>query len=289
MNKNPSTPHVDWRSATLWGFFGVHTAAVAMPALGITITLEHWLVAAVLFVVRSFFVAIGYHRYFSHKSFRFARRFKWLGELILAIGTTSTAQTGPIWWARSHRDHHRFSDKPEDHHSPINFPYARSRRRWVNLLKGFWWSHVGWVISTQKPIYSVAGDLESNKTLVWLDKHHLVVPVGVGALCTLAWGWSGLAAFFISTVVLWHSTFTVNSVAHLVGSQRYDTGDQSRNCWPLSFVVVGEQWHNNHHHNQGAARQGQRWYEIDLAYYVIWTLYKLRIIEWVNNGQSLAS
>lgn len=285
----PARPKIAWRQSVLWGFFGVHAAALLTPFLVYTGRLEmewrHWLVAITLFYLRAFFVAAGYHRYFSHRSFDFHPRLKWLGELILAVGTTSTAQRGPIWWAEKHRDHHKFSDQEGDHHSPIFFPYAKSKSRWVNLVKGCWWSHVGWILCQDQPSRSRATDLRKSDTLMWFEKNHLFTPIALGVSCLAIWGPEGLFAFFVSTMALWHATFTVNSVAHLVGSQRYATGDQSRNCWPLTFVVLGEQWHNNHHQNQGRERQGERWYEVDPTHIVLWTLWRVGIISRLNSGR----
>jgi len=203
---------------------------------------------------RMFGITGGYHRYFAHRAYKTSRVFQfalaWLG--------CSAMQKGPLWWASHHRVHHRFSDTPNDPHSP----YETS----------FWWSHVGWILSdehVEAPLKSIP-DWAKFPELRWLDRNHWVPGVTLGALCFLLNGWSGLVwGFLVSTILLYHGTFTINSLSHLFGKRRYATSDDSRNNWFLALITLGEGWHNNHHHYQSSVNQGFFWYEIDISYSII--------------------
>jgi stearoyl-CoA desaturase (delta-9 desaturase) len=184
-------------------------------------------------------------------------------QFILGFVAQSSLQAGLIWWAARHRDHHRYSDTERDVHSPRQY--------------GFWFSHVGWVFNdnSRDTDLGKVPDLTRYPELVWLDRQRflpgLVLAVAVWAL----FGWSGLfTGFFISTVLVYHSTFTINSLAHVFGKQRYLTGDDSRNNLWLALLTMGEGWHNNHHYFMASARQGFHWWEVDLTYYV------LKVLSW---------
>jgi len=211
-------------------------------------------IAAGLYALRMFAVTAGYHRYFSHRTFKTGRAF----QFILAFVAQTSAQRGVLWWAAKHRHHHRHSDTGDDVHSPVR--------------AGFWHAHLGWFFTKRHTRTDLAAvrDLAKYPELRWLDRHPYLPAVFAGFVVWLLAGWSGLVVgFFWSTVVLWHATFAINSLAHLTGRRRYVTGDQSRNNWWLALLTFGEGWHNNHHHYQSAARQGFRWYEIDVSFYVL--------------------
>jgi stearoyl-CoA desaturase (Delta-9 desaturase) len=216
---------------------------------------------AALYVLRMFAVVAGYHRYFSHRAFATSRAF----QFVLAVVAQSSAQKSVLWWAAKHRHHHLHSDTEEDVHSP---------RR-----KGFIYSHLGWIFDRkhdQADLTKVA-DLTRWPELVWLKKFELLPAVVLGVLCLLVAGWSGLVVGFLwSTVLVYHGTFCINSLAHVSGSKRYVTGDDSRNNWLLAIVTLGEGWHNNHHAFQSSVRQGFKWWEVDLAYYV------LKAMSWIG-------
>jgi stearoyl-CoA desaturase (delta-9 desaturase) len=206
---------------------------------------------AVLYAVRMFFITAGYHRYFSHRSYKLGRAM----QLVMAVGGTTAAQKGPLWWAANHRAHHRYADTDRDPHSPI---------------RGLWWSHVGWILSYKHKgtDLDVVRDLARYPEIRFVDRHNWIGPWSLGVLSFLIGGWSGLVVgFFGSTVVLWHMTFLVNSAAHLVGRRRYDTNDTSQNSWLVALLTNGEGWHNNHHRFPASARQGFYWWELDLSYY----------------------
>lgn len=234
-------------------FFLVHLAAVAgVAALGWS--WKGFLLAIVMYYVRMFGVTAGYHRYFAHRAFRTSRAM----QLLLAILAVSSAQKGILWWVAHHRTHHKRSDLPGDAHSA--------------KLDGFLWSHVGWIVS-----YKNEGtDLDKVKDLAvypeirWLERHFLVPPVALGVVLALAGGWWAVVwGMLVSTVMLWHGTYTINSLTHLFGRRRYATTDNSRNNFILALVTMGEGWHNNHHYYQRSANQGFFWWEIDLTYYVL--------------------
>ncbi len=233
-------------------FIAIHLACFAAIWTGVHAT--DLILAAGLYTLRMFAVTAGYHRYFAHRSFKTSRVF----AFVLAVLAQTSAQRGILWWAANHRHHHRFSDTDADVHSP--------------LRRGFWYSHLGWFFCERYLHTELAAvpDLAKYPELVWLDRHPYLPAVVTGVAVWLAAGWSGLVVgFFWSTVVLWHATFSINSLAHVIGGQRYVTGDHSRNSLWLALVTFGEGWHNNHHHYQSAARQGFRWYEIDVSYYLL--------------------
>ncbi len=224
-------------------------------------------VASVLYFIRMFAITGLYHRYFSHKSFKTSRFTQFL---FAALGNTSV-QRGALWWASVHRHHHQHSDQEEDVHSPG--------------LQGFWWAHIGWMTSSKNfpTNYQSIRDLAKFPELVFLNRFDLIVPAifgaalyGIGA--ALAHFAPGLGTsggqifvwgFFVSTVFLLHGTLFINSLAHVFGNQRFQTGDDSRNSLLLALITLGEGWHNNHHRYMSATRQGIYWWEIDITYYIL--------------------
>jgi stearoyl-CoA desaturase (delta-9 desaturase) len=232
-------------------------------------TLFDWMVCIFLYFFRMFWVTGGYHRYFSHKSYKTSRWF----QFVIAFMAQTSAQKGALWWASHHRHHHRHSDTPEDPHSM--------------KLYGFWYSHVGWIVGPdyKETDYKTIGDYSKYPELVWLNKYYLVPPL-VLALLVMALGavvnggdittmftvagFSTLfVGFFLSTVILYHGTFSINSIMHKFGKQRYESGDESKNSLWLALLTMGEGWHNNHHYYEVASRQGFFWWEIDITYYIL--------------------
>jgi stearoyl-CoA desaturase (Delta-9 desaturase) len=253
-----TTAGIAWLSAI--PFFLVHL--VPFLAFFVTITWQDWVLCAVLYVGRMFLITAGYHRYFSHRSYKMGR----VPQFLVALGATTAAQKGPLWWAGHHRIHHRFTDTDRDIHSPRD---------------GFWWSHVGWILSNQykETDESAIRDFAAYPELRLLDKFHWVTPWVLGLVCLLIGGWGGLIiGFFLSTVLLWHGTFIVNSLAHVFGRRRFATPDTSRNSLFIALVTGGEGWHNNHHYLPASARQGLMWWEIDTTWYVLRALAAVHII-----------
>jgi len=245
-------------------FWGVHVAAI----VGIILCGWSWsgLVLAVLtYFVRMVVVTAAYHRYFAHRAFKTSRAF----QFVLALLAQSAAQRGVLWWASHHRWHHKHSDLPEDVHS--------ARR------EGFWYSHVGWILDPEwdETNPAMIGDLAKFKELRILNHGLLHMLPSVALALAFLWlgGAYGLVwGYFVSTVLLWHGSFSINSLAHLFGSRRYATTDDSRNNFALALLTTGEGWHNNHHHYQSSANQGFRWWEIDVTYYVLRLLSLLGLV-----------
>jgi len=240
-------------------FFLIHVLVLGAPFF-IEVSPEAVVTCVALYLVRMWAVTAGYHRYFSHRTFKTSRAF----QFFLAFLAQTSAQKGALWWAAHHRWHHKYSDMPEDIHSPIQ--------------RGFLYSHVGWLFDgTEETDYTKIKDLAKYPELVWLNKYWLVPPVALGALVFFTLGWSGLViGFFLSTVALWNGTFLVNSLAHVWGRRVFETPDHSRNSALISLVTLGEGWHNNHHHYQSCVRQGLLWWEFDPTYYV------LKAMSWVG-------
>ncbi len=231
-------------------------------------------VAVLAYWVRMFAVTAFYHRYFSHRTFRTSR----LVQFLFAVLGSAAAQRGPLWWAGHHRHHHRHSDTDGDLHSPREH--------------GFWWSHMLWITTRSNfptRLYNVS-DLARFPELRVLDRFDVIIPLllalamyalgdywgarfpesGTSGGQMLVWGFS------VSTVVLFHATCTINSLAHLFGSRRFATRDNSRNNLWLAFITMGEGWHNNHHRYPGSTRQGFYWWEPDPTYYL------LKLLSWIG-------
>ncbi len=221
-NAAPLSERIDWVKSI--PFFAVH--AVALWTVAFTPFRWSLLGLAVAgYYVRMFGITAGYHRYFSHRSYKTGRAF---GFLLGALGASAT-QKGPLWWAAHHRHHHRFSDTPDDVHSPVQ--------------RGFWWSHVGWILSERfdatRP--DRVKDLVRFPELRWLDRWGVAVPVAFAGVLALARGLPAvLWGFFVPVVVVWHVTFCINSLAHVLGSRRYPTADDSRNNPILAVLTFGE-------------------------------------------------
>ncbi len=244
-------------------FLLVHLACIA--AIWTGVSAKALLLCVTLYVVRMFGVTAGYHRYFSHRSFKTSR----VGQFLLAFLAQSSAQRGILWWAATHRHHHKHSDTPDDVHSPRH--------------RGFLYSHVSWVFDKKRDEeqgdYATIPDLTQHAELRWLDRHPYLPAAVLAVACFVAMGWQGLVVgFFWSTVLLYHGTFFINSLAHVHGNQRYVTGDDSRNNWWLAVITLGEGWHNNHHAYQRSTRQGFRWYEFDPTFYVLKALSWVRVV-----------
>ncbi|MFK4384601.1 fatty acid desaturase [Bradyrhizobium daqingense] len=229
-------------------------SGVSWPAVAMCIVL-YWL--------RMFAITAGYHRYFSHRAYSTSRTF----QFALAFLAQSSSQKSVLWWAAKHRHHHLYSDTEKDVHSPSQ--------------KGFVYSHVSWIFDRQHDATDLTkiSDFASYPELMWLHKFELLPAIVTAGLCFLIAGWSGLVVgFFWSTVLLYHATFCINSLAHVHGQKRYVTGDNSRNNWLLALFTMGEGWHNNHHAYQSSAKQGFRWWEIDVTYYILVALSWLGIV-----------
>lgn len=262
---------IDWLRAL--PFAGMHLACLAVLWVGVSPT-ALW-VAFALYVVRMFAITGFYHRYFSHRAYKAPR----VVQFVFGVIGASAVQRGPLWWAAHHRHHHRHADLDVDLHAPKH---------------GFWRSHMLWFLTPRgfRTDLSRVPDLAKFPELRWLDRFDTLIPVllavslyamgallerqapqlGTSGLQLLVWG------FFVSTVILFHASVTINSLAHRFGRRRFDTRDDSRNNWWLALLTFGEGWHNNHHFFPGSARQGLRWWEVDFTYYGLKLLAMLRVV-----------
>ncbi|MFZ4573750.1 MAG: acyl-CoA desaturase [Phycisphaerales bacterium] len=263
---------VDW--PRVLPFIGIHVACATVVWVGWSWTAVA--VALAAYLVRMFAITGFYHRYFSHRTFKTSRA----AQFVFALLGNAAAQRGPLWWAAHHREHHRHSDTELDVHSPHQH--------------GVLWSHMGWFTAKGAFLTNVKAvpDLAKYPELRFIDRFDTLVPIAY-ALCMYLLGealatWApGLGTtgpqmlvwgFVISTVVLYHATYTINSFSHLIGTRRFATGDSSRNNFLLAIITLGEGWHNNHHYFPGAVRQGFYWWEIDVTYYTLWMLQKLGLV-----------
>ena len=255
-------------------FLAIHLGCAGILWVGVSPTAIA--VAAGLYVVRMFAITAFYHRYFSHKAFQTGRG----AQLLFALLGATAAQRGPLWWASHHRHHHVHADEVEDSHSA--------------LRHGMWRSHIGWFMAPRNfgTRSELVKSLARYPELAFLDRFDALVPIllcaalyAAGACAEshapalhtsgrqlLVWG------FCVSTVALYHATFSINSLAHRFGWRRYATRDSSRNNAWLALLTFGEGWHNNHHHYPAAARQGFYWWEIDVTYYGIKMLEGLGVV-----------
>jgi stearoyl-CoA desaturase (Delta-9 desaturase) len=259
---------IDWKRVV--PFVLMHVAVLGVFWVGFS-WIALW-VAVALYLVRMFAITGFYHRYFAHKNFSTGR----IVQFIFAFIAASAAQRGPLWWASHHRHHHAHADQAQDPHSPRQ--------------SGFLWSHTLWFLSDKNfaTRSEKIKDFARFKELRWLDRFDMLAPAILALLLYIVGellrlylpqlGTSGgqllIWGFFISTVVLYHATYTINSLAHRFGSRRFETKDDSRNNFFLALITLGEGWHNNHHYYCGTVRQGFRWYEIDFTFYL------LKIMSW---------
>lgn len=272
IKNNQFQKRIDWLRTT--PFIALHLAVLFVFIVG-------WspiavITAVILYAIRMFAITGFYHRYFAHKAFKTSRTFQFIFALIGA----SSVQRGPLWWAAHHRLHHVNSDKAIDEHSPRQ--------------QGFFWSHMGWFLSRHNFATRLdrISDFARYPELRFIDRFDIFMPVLLAVMLyvvgeTIAYaypesgtnGWQMVVwGFVISTIVLYHITFTINSLAHTVGRRRFETKDDSRNNWLLALLTFGEGWHNNHHYYPGSARQGFTWWEIDISYYLLRLLQALGLI-----------
>jgi stearoyl-CoA desaturase (Delta-9 desaturase) len=240
-------------------FLLVHLACLG--AIWTGVTLDALVLCGALYALRIFAIGAGYHRYFAHRAYKTSR----IAQFLLAMLAQSSAQRGILWWAAKHRRHHRHADTVLDVHSPRQH--------------GFLYAHLGWIFTPRHHVtdHGDIPDFARFPELVWLDRHPYLPAALLGLLTWLTAGWPGLVVGFCwSTVLLWHATFAINSIAHVAGRRRYVTGDDSRNNWFLAILTMGEGWHNNHHAYQASVRQGFRWWEYDPTFYV------LKLLSWLG-------
>ena len=262
------------KSSIQFGFFHL----IPLLAIYTGATAFDWWLCLGLYYFRMFWITGGYHRYFSHKTYKTSRVF----QFIIAFFAETSVQKGVLWWGAHHRHHHRTSDTPSDPH--------------LMKIYGFWYSHIGWIAGPEYKTtnFNSIQDYGKFPEIRWIDKHYIYpviamalavftvggfansesVSQGMTVLGGGAWSLQGglsalLIGFILSTAILFHGTFSINSIMHKIGNKRYKSGDESRNSLILALVTLGEGWHNNHHYYMSSTRQGFYWWEIDITYYII--------------------
>jgi stearoyl-CoA desaturase (Delta-9 desaturase) len=234
-------------------------------------------IAAVFYVVSGLGITVGYHRYFTHGSFKAKRPLR----IALALAGSLAMQGSVIDWVADHRRHHAFSDKEGDPHSPWLFGTGP-----VALARGFWHSHMGWLFDRdQTNEERFTPDLLADRDIARVDRLFIVwsvatlaLPALLGGLLSWSW-WGALTAFFWAGLVrvglLHHVTWSINSICHMMGDQPFAARDHSRNVWPLAVLSFGESWHNLHHADPTCARHGVQRGQVDISARVIWAFEKL--------------
>jgi len=252
----------DYQWAATTPVVAVHIMAIlglVWAAMG-WVPWEAWAACFVLYWIRMWGVTGGYHRYFAHRTYKTSRAFQFVIAIIAQLG----AQRGVLWWAAHHRDHHKYSDQERDVHSPTQH--------------GLMHAHIGWIYDHNGDTdYERIKDMAKYPELVFLNKLWFIPVVSLGIASFLWLGWAGLfVTFAVNTVLIWHGTFTINSLSHVWGKPRYKTNEDSKNHWFLAIITMGEGWHNNHHHFMNSCRQGFFWWEVDATYYI------LKAMSWVG-------
>jgi len=275
MSEFKSTPTLDQDKLDYFiclQFLFMHVACLLVLWTGVSVVAV--VICLALYVVRMFAITAGFHRLLAHRTYKTSRLFQFL----MAFTGTASYQKGPLWWSAHHRRHHLVADTSQDFHSP--------------LTRRFWRAHFGWFLSrdSQKTEWKLIGNLSKYPELRFLDRFYSLPPIILAVSAFLLgaalarWvpqlgtsSWQMLVwAFFISTVVLYHGTFTVNSLAHIFGKRRFATDDNSRNNLFVALITLGEGWHNNHHYYSSSERQGFYWWEIDISHYT------LRALSWLG-------
>jgi len=233
--------------------------------------------AVVFYAISGLGISMGYHRYFTHGSFKAVRPFK----IALAVAGTLAIEGPVLTWVADHRRHHKYSDKEGDPHSPWRFGTD-----WKALIKGLIFAHIGWMFDANRtsqekfcPDWLADRDIvRVSRSFSWLTAASLLVPALIGGLW--AWSWVGaVTAFFWASLVrvafLHHVTWSINSICHTFGKEEFEVRDKSRNVNWLAILSFGESWHNLHHADPTCARHGVLKGQIDIAARLIWVAEKL--------------
>ncbi|MBD2465263.1 fatty acid desaturase [Oscillatoria sp. FACHB-1407] len=257
VHKSSQSLVLNWTSVTF--FAAVHVLALSSPyffswsALGTAIFL-HWLFGSIG-------ICLGYHRLLTHRSFHVPKGLEYAIALIGALAL----QGGPIFWVAGHRRHHTYTEDVDKD------PYSAKR--------GFWWSHMGWLLYKRPEFFEYesnrkfAPDLAKSAFYRWLDRYYLLLQIPLGVGLYLLGGWSFVVyGLFLRAVLLWHSTWLINSASHITGYRSHDSDDNSRNLWWAAILTYGEGWHNNHHAYPNVAKAGWKWWEMDMTWWVIVSL-----------------
>jgi stearoyl-CoA desaturase (Delta-9 desaturase) len=238
--------------------------------------------AVVFYYLTGLGVTVGFHRHFTHGSFKAKRPLR----VALAVIGSTAFQGGVIGWVADHRRHHAFSDKEGDPHSPWLFGTGPAA-----MIRGFWHSHMGWILGRDRTnAHRFAPDLLADRDIVLVDRlflpltlASLLVPALIGGLVSWTW-WGALTALFwaglVRVAVLHHVTWSINSICHMFGDRPFAARDRSANVWWLAVLSFGESWHNLHHADPTCARHGVRRGQVDISARIIWIFERLG---WVHS------
>jgi stearoyl-CoA desaturase (Delta-9 desaturase) len=252
--------------------------AAAVPlAWGWGLTWLDVVLAVVFYYLTGLGVTVGFHRYFTHSSFKAKRPLR----IALAVIGSTAFQGGVIGWVADHRRHHAFSDKEGDPHSPWLFGTGPAA-----MIRGFWHAHMGWILGRDRTnARRFAPDLLADRDIVAVDRlflpltlASLLVPALIGGLVSWSW-WGALTALFwaglVRVAVLHHVTWSINSICHMFGDRPFAARDRSANVWWLAVLSFGESWHNLHHADPTCARHGVRRGQVDVSARIIWIFERL--------------
>ncbi|MFI6484230.1 acyl-CoA desaturase [Nonomuraea sp. NPDC050663] len=262
------------RSKTELAIFGLVVGlplialAVAVPfAWGWGLTWTDVIIGFVFYVISGLGVTVGFHRYFTHGSFKAKRGLK----IALGVAGSLSLEMSVLDWVAVHRKHHKFSDKEGDPHSPWRFGTTFGA-----VTKGLLYAHMGWLFEAERANREkYAPDLlkdpdivKMHKAFIPLAAFSLFAPAILGGLITMSW-WGAFTAFFWATLIriglLHHVTWSINSICHVFGDEEFESRDKSRNVWILAIPSFGESWHNLHHAEPTCARHGALKGQIDLS------------------------
>ncbi len=257
------TPKLKIKWDILTGIALIHLGLIAAP---FTFSWKaFWVFLVLQWITGGLGICLCFHRLLTHKSFETP---KWL-EYVLTLFGTLALQGGPIKWVATHRVHHAFSDRPQDPHSP---------------KRGFWWAHVFWLFAYDEILdhptkaWRYAPELARDPVHQFLNRTHVLHTLLLGAILYAFGGWPFVVwGVFVRLAFVYHTTWLVNSAAHIWGYQTYDTNEGSRNNWWVALVTYGEGWHNNHHAYLHSAAHGLRWWELDLTYATIRVMERLKL------------
>lgn len=267
----------------------VNLIGVLLPFAGLVVAISllwnvafnwvHLIILLVMYLVTALGITVGYHRLFTHRSFKTPRAV----EVIFSILGSMAAEGPVLQWVAQHRMHHQHSDGEHDPHSPHGHGTGV-----LDTIRGMWHAHMGWFIYKQpRNLDKYTKDLRQSRLIVWMSRLFpvwvlagLVLPAVFGGLFT--WSWSGVLWGFVwgglvRVFLVHHVTWSINSVCHIWGTKPFKSNDESRNNAIFGVLALGEGWHNNHHAFPTSARHGLRWWQVDISYFVIWCMSKVRL------------
>lgn len=277
-----------WEQVALALFIAIPFAAVvaAVPVLwDHGIGLRDVVLALIFYAISGHGITVGYHRYFTHGSFKTNRALR----TALAVAGSLAIEGPVIRWVADHRRHHAFSDRDGDPHSPWRYGTSFGA-----LVKGLWHAHIGWLFDVEQtdprrycPDLLADPDIATISRLfpLWVAVS-MLAPALIGGLW--AWSWQGaLTAFFWASLVrvalLHHVTWSINSICHSTGRRPFASRDRSGNVWWLAIPSMGESWHNWHHAEPTSARHGAKRGQLDTSARLIWMFERfgwIRDVRW---------